>query len=275
LNLLVRRIKRRLRHVRKSVVNAARAFRPDEVGYRLRIRAIGGFEVAYREGTVDERVIEETFSEELLRQVPEYTPARADVVLDVGAHIGTFSLLAARQSPEGTVYALEPSEESFHYLRINRLLNGLSHLTVERLALSGETGPAKLHHDATDGNWGHSVTATLSGRYEVIEAETLGDFLRRRSIEWVDFAKFNCEGSEFPILMNASEPDLRRIGTMLVMYHADLAAGYALPALVAHLEGTGFSVRFIGRGGSRGQFVAARPGSPSEGVRLEPAREGS
>ena len=38
--------------------------------------------------------------------VPEYVPKKDDVIIDVGAHIGTFALNAAIIVPRGKVYAI-------------------------------------------------------------------------------------------------------------------------------------------------------------------------
>lgn len=239
-------------------MNACRGFRPTEVGYTLAIRRVGDFEVAHRKGSADERVIDDTFGTDLFALVPEFEPDPNDVILDIGAHIGTFALVAAKRVPLGSVYAIEASEESFNYLRINRDLNALQNIYPENIALSGEAGTVRLYHDLTDGNWGHSVTAELSSTFETVRAETLGGFLRSRSIERCSFAKFNCEGAEFPILLNSSPEDLQRIDAMLILYHSDLAPGYTLSALVAHLETAAFHVRFDGRKSTRGRLIAVR-----------------
>lgn len=237
-------------------MHAYNAFRPAEAGYPLAIRRVGEFEIAHRKGTADERVIADTFGSDFFAIVPEYAVSPSDVILDIGSHIGTFALMAAKRVPLGSVHAIEASEESFNYLRINKGLNALANIYPEHLALAGEPGSVRLYHDLTDGNWGHSVTAELSSRFETVRAETLGGFLRSRSIERCAFAKFNCEGAEFPILLSASPDDLRRIRVMLILYHSDLAPGYTLPALMAHLEGAGFHIRFHGRKSTRGRLIA-------------------
>ena len=258
MKLALRRFKRRLRHLRKSAVNAYRGFQPTNAGYPLAIRRVGELDIAHRKGSADERVIEDTFGSDVFALVPEYAPGQEDVILDIGAHIGTFALVAAKRVPVGSVYAVEASQESFNYLRINKGLNELPNIYPEHVALAGEAGTIRLYHDLTDGNWGHSVTAELSSTFETARAETLGGFLGSRSIDRCSFAKFNCEGAEFPILLNTSAQDLRRIGAMLILYHSDLAPGYSLPDLVAHLQSAGFHTRFIGRKSTRGRLVAVR-----------------
>ena len=47
-----------------------------------------------------------------------------DVVIDVGAHIGCFSISVAQRFPQVTVVALEPLPSNFHFLQVS-----LSHKT--------------------------------------------------------------------------------------------------------------------------------------------------
>lgn len=109
--------------LKERIRNAVAAFRPGEIDYRLAITSFGEFSIAYRQGTADEKVISHSFDNDIFFPgVSEYQPTPGDVVIDVGAHIGTFSMLAASKVPAGLVYAIEASSETFSYLRINASL---------------------------------------------------------------------------------------------------------------------------------------------------------
>src|SRR6266581_833576 len=59
----------------------------------LAIGSFGGFEIAYRKNTADESVIADSFENDIFFSgVPEYQPEEGHVIIDIGAHIGTFSL---------------------------------------------------------------------------------------------------------------------------------------------------------------------------------------
>jgi FkbM family methyltransferase len=201
-----------------------------------------GFSVAFRRGSADERVIEQSFERDIFFEaVPDYRPRETDVILDVGAHIGTFSMVAARRVPSGKVYAVEANRDSFNYLSVNLALNGIHNVEANHLALADRDGIVRLHHDAR-GNWGHSITARLSSRGEDVAAQTLQTFMAARAIEAVSLAKFNCEGAEFPILMTAPTEALRRLRLVIVLLHEDLAGGYQSEGLVRRLRDCGFSI---------------------------------
>jgi FkbM family methyltransferase len=85
--------------------------------------------------------------------------ARGDVCLDVGAHIGYYTLLAAKLvGPQGHVYAFEPSPDSFRALHENIELNGLANVTAVALAVGEQNGRAVLY----EGPGTNSGLATLS-----------------------------------------------------------------------------------------------------------------
>lgn len=250
-------LKKQLRSLRKRLSNAVDGFRSEEANYRFAIREVGGFEVAFRQGTADEAVIDHSFDNDIFFSgVPEYRPGPHDVIIDVGAHIGTFSMLAARRAPHGIIHAIEASEETCNYLRTNVALNRLQNVVPHHLALSNKQGMTTLHHD--QGNWGHSIMKQLSSQGEQVRTDTLGNFMATHQIERCAFMKFNCEGAEFPILLDSPNDVLRRVDKMLVLYHQDIAEGYELDKLLKKLNEAGFGTLIRNQEKLRGWIVAQR-----------------
>ena len=64
------------------------------------------------------------------------------LVLDVGAHVGLFSLYAREQSPGAEIYAFEPCPPLLEALRENTA--GLEHVRLFGFALAGQAGTAEL-----------------------------------------------------------------------------------------------------------------------------------
>jgi len=222
---------------------------------KLRIRDFDGFEMAYRPGTVDEAVLKDSFRHDIFFSgVPEYQPSETDVILDVGAHIGTFAVLAASKVPRGEVHAIEACQDTFDFLRMNTALNRMTNLYAHHLALTGKRGVCTLYHDAE--NWGHSVVHQHSASSETVESRTLQKFFEENRIDRCNFIKFNCEGAEFPILLGSSPELLRRIDGMMVLYHGDLWTENTKEELIAHLQASGFTCVTRNQTGSRGWIVA-------------------
>lgn len=250
------RVKKKF-YLKKRLRNAIASFHPGEVNYKLAIGEFGGFHVAYREATADESVIAHSFDNDIFfAGVPEYSPSPGDVIIDVGAHIGTFSLLAASKAPAGRVHAIEASQETFNYLRVNSTLNPQLPIVVHHLALTDFDGEVTLHHDR--GNWGHSIMKQLSPRGERVRATSLASFVSANQIEQIAFMKFNCEGAEYPILMSAPDELLGRVDKMLILYHTDLAEGYTLQGLIDRLQRVGFETELRQQRTTRGWMIAQR-----------------
>jgi FkbM family methyltransferase len=73
-----------------------------------------------------------------------------DLVIDGGAHIGFFTLLASsRVGPTGRVMAFEPSGATAATLRRNVALNGCGNVTIVQAALGDTSGTAVLAQAAT------------------------------------------------------------------------------------------------------------------------------
>ena len=214
-----------------------------------------GLTISYRPNTVDEKVIYEQFNRNIFfSDVPEYRPHRDDVVIDVGAHIGVFAILVASKIQKGRVHAVEASMDNFNLLRMNIEANHLRNVYPHHLALSGRRGTARLFHDY-HGNWGYTIMKETSQEYEVVTADSLGNFMSENRILKCDFMKLNCEGAEFPIILGAPEETLKRVRVLLILYHLDLVAGQSETNLVNKLERCGFVTKLRNRTDKRGWIV--------------------
>ena len=69
-----------------------------------------------------------------------------DTVVDVGAHIGSYTLLFAKLvGPTGKVFAFEPHNENFAILKKNIKINGYQNIIAENKAISNISGKAKFY----------------------------------------------------------------------------------------------------------------------------------
>lgn len=71
-----------------------------------------------------------------------------DVVVDIGANVGYFTLIASQLvGSEGRVYAFEPDPVTFRFLERNVALASAGNVVLERKAVSNENGKTKLFFD--------------------------------------------------------------------------------------------------------------------------------
>ena len=123
-----------------------------------------------------------------------------DVFVDVGAHWGYFSLLAAKMvGAKGRVVAIEADPRIHRTLARNRALNGLDQLQVVHVAAAAEAGTLTLagFSEAED-NWGISrlvAKGSSEGTFRV-PAKPLDGILDELGLDHVDLVKMDIEGAE-------------------------------------------------------------------------------
>jgi FkbM family methyltransferase len=161
------------------------------------------------------------------------------VIVDIGANIGAFSLLAAR-NPTATVYAYEPVRTTFELLEQNIALNGIGD-RVHPFNL-GVTARREERGIAIDPN-GSPFNSLYGPAAETVRCVGLDDILADNAIETCDLLKLDCEGAEFEILYGASAATLSRIQRICLEYHEQPAEGFRANDLVGYLGAHGFRLQ--------------------------------
>ena len=129
-----------------------------------------------------------------------------DVVVDLGANMGYFTLLAARLAGgEGHVYAFEPEPTNFAHLTQNIELNAYRNVTAYQKAVADRFGSTKLfictydsgHHTINqfDGIAAYARGRPVTSQWIEIETVPLDDFLGETA-RHVDVLKMDIEGAE-------------------------------------------------------------------------------
>src|SRR5262245_36969140 len=78
---------------------------------RTRTCKLGGLSFEYRPATPDLQVLHEVVERDDYHILPTLEPDA--VVIDIGAHLGSFSVLAAAHAPRGLVFSYEPDSANF------------------------------------------------------------------------------------------------------------------------------------------------------------------
>jgi FkbM family methyltransferase len=152
-----------------------------------------------------------------------------DVVYDVGANIGWYSLLAARAvGPSGSVMAFEPSLENAVLAQRNAVVNGLANITVVPAALTDEEGwmtfiqkgslEGRLEKDDSEEQARRKANRRIvgvSGR-TLVPITTLDSWLARTGRPAPTLVKIDVEGAEVGVL-RGMEQTLRNMRPMLIV----------------------------------------------------------
>ena len=186
------------------------------------------------------------------------------VVADVGAYLGHYTLLAARQvGAQGRVYAFEPDPRGYSYLRRNVEQNGFGDRVVAvNKAVTDRVGATAFYVDALDSRGSSAVYRRLWSRKIEVESLSLDAFFAAGPAP--DIIKLDVEGGEVRVLegmvqtIKAGHP-----GLILFAEHYPQGlhgAGTSGEQLLEHLRALGFDVWRINERSRQLDPVGARMG---------------
>ena len=125
-------------------------------------------------------------------------------VINIGANIGYFTLLAARAvGPEGRVFAFEPFPHTVELLKKNVLVNGFENVEIESKAVSNKTDFATL---LTGGSSLHNfISKKKFPQLTEIKVPTItvDDYLKNKDVN-IDLIFIDAEGQE-PLIFEGME----------------------------------------------------------------------
>jgi len=228
----------RLRRLVHEPWGAAMQRRNPAPGLR-EIRLLDGGSVFFRGGTPDAHCFHHVFGCDEYG-LDAFPPGTLGTVVDVGAHIGLFTVRAARLAHR--VIAIEPVGENFQLLERNVASARVQNVHCRRLCLSDADGTAEIIISGR--NDAHSIYGSKAGaaESESVPAMTLESIFRTEGIDRCDFLKLDCEGAECAALINAPREIMDRIERIAMEYHPVPNPEHTGPALAGHLRSVGFRV---------------------------------
>ncbi len=161
------------------------------------------------------------------------------VVVDVGAHIGTFTLLSAlnilKTHGKGVVVSLEPVSINYTLLINNIKANQFEHVVIPV--------KAALYPKAIN------VKIGWLGIKEMVRSITMDDVMKiinNYGYSSIDLLKIDVEGVEIDILTQNNEW-LRYINAIVIELHPWIYGNEGVNKIVKALRNKGFNVRHIER----------------------------
>lgn len=151
------------------------------------------------------------------------------VIFDVGANIGVFSLYASYLSPNGKIYAFEPTRNTFQRFKKNIINNNLQ---KRIFAYPLAVGDKKRNSEIMVNNMGLGGENTiidsefLKGRGKLFEKRELvkmipiDEFMEQNKIKRVDFIKIDTEGYEKQVI-NGARKTIQKFAPIIAcsVYH--------------------------------------------------------
>jgi FkbM family methyltransferase len=142
--------------------------------------------------------------------IEHFRPKEGDVVVDVGAHIGRYTIVASKQvGQNGKVIAIEADPSNFEILNRNIELNRLTNVTTLNYAAFSEEAKIKLYLPAGDiftkyntvmSDW---IWVKPDDKFVEVNGNTLDNLVHETGIRQVNWIKIDVEGAEFEVLRGA------------------------------------------------------------------------
>ncbi|MEN6552043.1 MAG: FkbM family methyltransferase [Methanobacterium sp.] len=177
--------------------------------------------------------------------------ANFNTVIDIGAHIGLFSVFLGYLNPECKILSFEMDENNYKNLKKNikncnvknvfpfncavseksELINyysgrGSSEFSIKKISFSDE----KPLIDENKKN------------VDQIKSVTLNDIIEKNNLNCIDFLKIDCEGAEYEIIFSINEDNMKKIKQMGGEYHEFISTTgneYKVNDLTRHLSDYG------------------------------------
>jgi FkbM family methyltransferase len=190
--------------------------------------------------------------------------------IDVGAHVGYYTLLAARLvGSNGLVVAFEPEPKNFELLIANVGLNRLENVVCFSFAVSDLTAPAKLYL-AGDNTGDHRLAD--DGNRPSIEVRTIKLDELDGLVPPVGFVKLDTQGGEEAAIRGmetllAASPEVEL--SLEFWAHAIRRNGQSPPDVLAYYRSLGFAVAL-----QDAELPGARPTDDAEIIRLCERKDG-
>lgn len=123
-----------------------------------------------------------------------------DVVVDLGANIGMFSLFAANKVKK--IYSVEPLPETYYNLTQN--LKHFSNVETFNNAIFNKDGKIEFNKNEVSGA---SSIFNKQQNFETVSvnAITFQDFISQNNIDRINYLKVDIEGAEFDLFENMDE----------------------------------------------------------------------
>ena len=138
----------------------------------------------------------------------KFTPREGDIVIDIGAHIGRYTITGSKQvGITGKVVAIEADPDNFELLKRNIALNNLTNVLPLNYAVFSTRTRIKLYEQSASAKY-NSVMLTRAAKtknYVEVNADTLDSILKQNRINQVNWIKIDVEGAEFEVLKGSSE----------------------------------------------------------------------
>lgn len=139
-----------------------------------------------------------------------------DILVDIGANIGYYTVMGAQKAAKGFVYAFEPSSKTYAQLLGNIAANGLPNVEALPMAVGAPAGMQPFYVSGPDNTAmsGLREAENFSGITEMVNVVSFDEWAAANNIDRIDYIKMDIEGAETDALFSMKQT-LRRLQPVL------------------------------------------------------------
>jgi len=177
---------------------------------------------------------------------------KGDTIIDAGANIGEFSIIAAKKiGTDGNLISIEPLKQTSKWLQKNLLLNNFHNHVVLESAVGRKTEVRTLFKKNESAGMG-LLDPVIDGEKLVesskINVKTVDDILSSRKINQVNMLKIDVEGFEYDVLLGCKKSfEDKKIEKIICEIHLGYLSekGIDENLIYSLLEKNGFNISTI------------------------------
>lgn len=151
----------------------------------------------------------------------EFEIKDGSIIVDIGAHIGAFSVFASTYNKKGKIYAVEPVNKNFHLLEKNIVNNNIKNIEPINYAISNINDKKTMFLCAKgikQSLYKNIQREPIIGK-QIVKTITLERFIKKYKIRKIDFLKIDCEGEEYKILYSCPKNVFKMIDKISLEVH--------------------------------------------------------
>lgn len=155
--------------------------------------------------------------------------AKYEIVIDIGAHIGLFSVFLGLLNPRCQIFSFEMDANNFKNLKKNIDTCNVKNVIPFNNAVSSKSQLINYYNDSSSSSDFSIKKISFSGKRPwlkrnlnptgKVKSITLNEIIEKNNIDCIDFLKIDCEGAEHEIIYSTTEKNLKKIKRMGGEYH--------------------------------------------------------
>ena len=171
--------------------------------------------------------------------LPGFDIKNDDTIIDIGGHIGLFTLFCKQFSNAGKIFCYEPFIDNYKIFLDNVKMNNLNNVISSNMAVSKIDGNVPIY--LSDDESGHSMLEKNSNSIQV-ESISLKKIFDMNDIQKCNLLKLDCEGSEYEIIESLPNDYFEKIDKIIIEYHFAGKYPVLFKNLIKKLEAIPFTI---------------------------------